>query len=142
MNKREVADFGLMEVDRRFRREGFQVTKERYRGRTRLHARRELGRSYEVRVATMRRPRGNYAFFTNASFKPSDGLLAALILLEEGRDPKAFLIPSTAWHQPSPLLRDREYQGKASAPEWGISVSGKSRPLLEEFRFGVQSRLL
>ena len=142
MNKREVADFGLMEADRRFRREGFQVNKERHRGRTRLHARRQPGRSYEVRVATMRRPRGNYAYFTKASFTLSDGLLVALILLDEGCEPAAFLIPSTAWREPSPLLCDRDYEGKASAPEWGIQVTGKSLPLLEDFSFAVQARLL
>lgn len=142
MSKRDVADFGLMEADRRFRAEGFRVTKERDRGRTRLHAQRGLGRTYEVRVATMRWPRGNYAFFTKESFTLSDSLLAVLILLEEGKDPKAFLIPSTAWRSPSPLLCDRDYEGKASAPEWGIQVSGKSRPLLEDFGFALQARLL
>ncbi len=42
----------------------------------------------------------------------------------------------------SPLLCDRDYVGKASAPEWGIQLTGKSQPYLEEFSFGVQARLL
>lgn len=142
MNKREVAIRGLEEITERFRRDGFSVTEDRERGRTRLRVQQGDGRSYEVRVATMRPPGGNYAFFTKTSFRPSDDLLAALVLLEDGYDPFAYLIPSTAWRQPTPLLCDRDYEGKASAPEWGIQITGKSRPYLEEFSFAAQARLL
>ena len=142
MTKPEVAARGVEEIAGRFRGEGFTVTEDRGRGRTRLRAQRGGGTSYEVRVATMRPPGGNYAFFTKASFRPSHDLLAALVLLEDGHDPSAYLIPSTAWQQPTPLLCDRDYEGKASAPEWGIQITGKSRPLLEEFLFGLQVRFL
>lgn len=142
MNKREVSARGVEEIVERFRREGFAVDEDRERGRTRLRVKRGDGHSYEVRVATIRPPGGNYAYFTKASFRPSSDLLAALVLLEDGHDPSAFLIPSTAWQQPTPLLCDRDYEGKASAPEWGIQISGKSRPFLEEFSFAQQARLL
>ncbi len=142
MTKHEVAARGLEEITGRFRSEGFTVAEDRDRGRTRLHVKRATGPSYEVRVATMRPPGGNYAFFTKASFRPSEHLLAALVLLEDGHDPLAFLIPSAAWSKPTPLLCDRDYEGKASAPEWGIQVTGKSRPFLDEFSFGRQVRLL
>lgn len=142
LHKREVAAFGLDEVARRFRAEGFRVSVDDERGRTRLHVARGTGPTYEVRVATIRRPGGNYRFFTKDSFDPADTLLAALVLLEEGRQPSAFLIPSIAWREPTPLLRDRDYEGKASAPEWGIQISGKSRPFLEEFSFAQQVRSL
>ncbi len=142
MTKRDVAARGLEEIAGRFRDEHFTVVEDAGRGRTRLRVARATGPSYEIRVATMRPPNGNYAFFTKASFRPAHDLFAALILLEDGHEPSAFLIPSTAWQEPTALLRDRDYEGKASPPEWGIQISGKSRPLLEEFSFGRQVRLL
>jgi len=143
MTKREVTETGVREVAHRFRREGFKVG-HAGAGRllTSLRVQGERGRAYDVRVATLRPPRGAYTYFRKDSFDPADTLLAALVLLEEGRQPSAFLIPSTAWREPTPLLRDRDYEGKASAPEWGIQISGKSRPFLEEFSFANQARLL
>lgn len=142
LTKREVAALGLDIIDARFAREGFTTSVDRERGRTRLIARRQPGPEYSVRVVTLRPNPAAYAFLTKATFAPAHNLLAALVLLDEGREPASFLIPSEAWRDPSPLLVDRDFVGKASAPEWGISISGKSRPLLEEFSFGRQAATL
>ena len=143
LTKREVAALGLEVIEARFAREGFETSVDRDRGRTRLTVRRPgAPAGYEVRAATLRPSPRAYAFLTKASFAPAHDLLAALVLLDEGSDPAAYLIPSTAWHDPSPLLVDRDFIGKASAPEWGISITGKSRPLLEPFSFAGQAAAL
>ncbi len=142
LSKGEVTEVGVALVRERLVAEGLRVTDDEITGRTRLLATRPGARTYRVRVATCRPPGGNYAYFTKASFEIADDQLAALVLLEEGRSASAFLIPSAAWRTPSPLLCDRDYVGKASAPEWGIQLTGKSQPYLEKFSFGVQARLL
>lgn len=142
MGTREVAAFGLDEIARRFAAEGFAVSVDDERGRTRLRVERGAGGALEVRVATMRQPGTDYAFFTKQSLELADNVLVALVLLEDGHAPRAFLIPSTAWREPTPLLRDRDYEGKASAPEWGVQLTGVSRPLLEEYSFAQQVRRL
>ena len=72
----------------------------------------------------------------------ADDRLVVLVLLEDGRPARAFLIPTPAWRQPSPLLVDRDYEGLKSEPEWGIQLSGRSIPLLDEFDFAAQARSL
>lgn len=139
LTKREIADLGLDLIEAQFACEGFTTVVDRERGRTRLTARRPGRPEYLVMVRTLRPSPQAYAFLTKATFAPAHNLLAALVLLDEGRDPATFLIPSEAWREPSPLLVDRDFIGKASAPEWGISISGKSRALLEEFSFARQA---
>jgi len=45
-----------------------------------------------------------------------------------------YLIPVGAWKTPNTLFRDYAYEGKKSAPEWGLSFSPRTMPLLEPFR--------
>lgn len=139
LTKADVAALGLDLIEAQFGREGFTTAVDRERGRTRLTARRPGGPGYSVMVRTLRPSPRAYAFLPKASFGPAHDLLAALVLLDEGHDPAAYLIPSEAWREPSPLLVDRDFVGRASAPEWGISISGTSRPLLEEFSFARQA---
>ena len=97
--------------------------------------RRDVDRSYDVQVKTVRLPEGNYVFFRKKFFEPRDTLLAALILLRQHEAPQAFLIPSPAWREPDGLLCSMDYEGKKSEPEWGIRLSVRNLPLLERFAF-------
>jgi hypothetical protein len=45
-------------------------------------------------------------------------------LLEPGRRPQLYLIPSLDWQTPDAVLVDRNYEGAASAPEWGVNLPG------------------
>ncbi len=63
--------------------------------------------------------------------------MVVLTLFAEGAEPKLYAIPAIAWRSPNALLVDREYEGKKSAPEWGINLSKKNLPLLEPYRFGT-----
>lgn len=45
------------------------------------------------------------------------------------------LIPATAWCSPSALCVGHDYEGKKSKPEWGLNLSQKNMPLLEQYKF-------
>lgn len=88
----------------------------------------------EVQVKALRGP--GYVFMRKAHFTLSNTLHLALALFSEGAEPDLFLIPSRRWEAPDGLFVSRDYGGELkSAPEWGVNLSRKNLPLLEEFRF-------
>ncbi|MCP3993470.1 MAG: DUF4365 domain-containing protein [bacterium] len=99
-----------------------------------LVVRTDAGRHYDVQVKSVRGL--NYIFFAKSKFPLSKQMLAAVVLFPEGDPPKKYLIPSTAWRQPTDLLAGKDYDQLKSAPEWGINLSSKNMPLLEQFDFG------
>ncbi len=90
-------------------------------------------RCHDVQVKSARGM--HYIFLTKSKFPLSDNLFAAVVVFLEGEPPRFYLIPRMAWATPDDLLRDREYEGKKSKPEWGINLSKRNLPLLEEFEF-------
>jgi hypothetical protein len=77
-----------------------------------------------------------YVFMEKAKFYLHEHRLLAFGLLEDGKAPRLFLIPSLEWQLPTALLRDRNYGGdKKSAPEWGMNISKKNMALLEPYSF-------
>jgi len=88
---------------------------------------------YDVQVKSVRTL--NYFYITKEKFSPRGGLLLALVVLSEGKEPKIYLIPSMEWLQPDGVLVDRTYEGKKSAPEWGINLSTRNLLCLERFDF-------
>ncbi len=77
----------------------------------------------------------NYVFIHKDKFHLSPNLLLALVILNKGLEPEMFLINSVAWLTPNTLLVSRDYEGKQSEPEWGINLSQKNLPILEQYRF-------
>jgi hypothetical protein len=49
--------------------------------------------------------------------------------------PMFYLIPSNAWASPNKLFKDRNYEGKSSAPEWGLDLRENNMYLLEPYQF-------
>lgn len=97
----------------------------------------------EMQVKTLRKAKSAYIFIPKKNAwseeKIHANLMLALVLLENGKTPELFLIPSVAWQQDSPLLKSRDYgEGYKSAPEWGVNLSAKTRPFLEEFSLEKQ----
>lgn len=88
---------------------------------------------YDVQVKSSRAL--NYIFIRKSHFAPRKNLLAAVVLFLDGQPPDLFLIPSTAWLRPHGPLVDRTYTGRATPPEWGLNLSKKTMPLMEEYRF-------
>lgn len=53
----------------------------------------------------------------------------------DGQEPDLYLIPAPEWNKPNELLRDRNYEGKQSKPEWGINLSKKNQHILDKYSF-------
>jgi hypothetical protein len=90
------------------------------------------GQQIEVHVRTLRTP--VYAFWLKKHFHLASNRLAALVLLLDGQPPAAYLVPAVAWREPNALLVSRDYEGLASEPEWGLNLSGRTLPMLDEYR--------
>ena len=93
------------------------------------------GLFYEVQVKSARVL--NYIFFDKPKFQLRDSLLAAIVLLQQGVAPELYLIPSTAWRTPTPLLVSNDYVGKKSKPDYGINLSKKNLVLLKPYAFDL-----
>ena len=95
---------------------------------------------YDVQVKSCRGL--NYIFFSKSHFHLRANLLGAVVLFEEGLPPALYLIPALSWNVQNSLFVDRNYEGKQSAPEYGLNISRKNMPLLEHFALEkVVSRL-
>jgi len=88
---------------------------------------------YDIQVKSVRE--STYIFLPKNKFNIRKNLLAAIVIFPEGRRPKIYLIPSTAWSNPDSLLVGHDYDGKKSKPEWGLNLSKKNLPLLTQFKF-------
>lgn len=94
------------------------------------------GRYAEVQVKSVR---GMFYTYMRKSSVPLDpSRFLALALFGQGRWPDVFLIPMSAWLHPNALFVDRDYEGRKSAPEWGLNLSAKTMPLLEPYRLAAQ----
>src|SRR6476620_7743343 len=87
----------------------------------------------EIQVKSARK--SNYVFMRKTKFPLLPDRVLALVLLEEDQPPDLYLIPATAWLSPNALLVDRDYVDLKSKPEWGVQLSGRTRPLLAPYRF-------
>lgn len=95
--------------------------------------RRDRHRYYDVQVKSVRSL--NYVFMPKDRFQLRDNMFLALVLFQEGLPPRHFLIPALAWLVPNALFVGRDYEGRRSAPEWGLNLSVKSMSLLEPYEF-------
>ena len=53
--------------------------------------------------------------------------------------PRVYVVPSTTWRNASPPFTDRDNVGKASEPEYGISLARASLPALERYAWDERS---
>lgn len=96
-------------------------------------ARKNENTYYDIQVKSARG--FNYIFLPKNKFHLRKNLLAAIVLFEEGRPQKMYLIPSLEWSSPNSLLVSHDYDGKKSKPEWGLNISKKNLDLLNKFEF-------
>lgn len=98
----------------------------------------------DIQVKTVRSSKTSYVFITKESWKESEmirsNLYLALVLLQDNEYPKAYLIPCSAWLSPDQLLCSRDYKerGLRSKNEWGVNISKKNLPLLEQYELMKQ----
>lgn len=88
---------------------------------------------HEIVVLTVQGFRS--VLFDKEYFAPRENLYAAIIVLEVYQPPKIYLIPSTAWSRPDDLFFSKDYEGMMSSPKWGINLSHKNLPRLEDYEF-------
>src|SRR5437588_4903584 len=87
----------------------------------------------EVQVKGLREE--GYVYLEKSKFELRDNLYVAFALLNEGKPPVLYLIPSKAWENPNHAFRDRNYEGRKSEPEWGLNISRRNLPALEPYGF-------
>lgn len=87
----------------------------------------------EIQVKSLRSL--GYAFAQKEKFKIRDNIFMALVLFKEGEAPSLFIIPATAWLEPNELIVSRDYTDLKSKPEWGINISQRNMPILEQYQF-------
>lgn len=95
-------------------------------------------RFYEIQVKSIRDKTG-YIFAQKDKFDAYQGnLFMAVVIFKDEFQPQLYLIPATEWQKPNDLLRDKDYVGLKSKLEWGINISAKNSPLLEQYAFAAQ----
>lgn len=89
---------------------------------------------YEIQVKSVR-TLTQYMYIEKDKFPMSKNRIVAFVYFEKGNPPKLFLIPLPEWLGASPILANRDYDGKKSKPEWGINLSKKNIDLLKTYSF-------
>jgi hypothetical protein len=141
LNRQQVGTFSEYFVKMELTMLGFQVysTEVDDRGID-FVVRYEKGPFLSIQVKSIREK--GYVFMRKEKFDLSTDLYLALAILDEGSEPRLFLIPSEAWKEPNTLLVDRDYIGKKSKPEWGVNLSKKNMVLLKEYSFAKMASQL
>lgn len=86
----------------------------------------------------------NYVFMLEEHFNTADKtLFLFLSILTDGVHPVSYIIPATAWNDDSKgVFVHRTYEGKKSKPEYGINLSQKNMPFLENYKIDRMIDLL
>lgn len=92
-------------------------------------------RYLEIQVKTVRAAKPGYVFMSKRLFPIRAGAFLALVLLAEGSEADLYLIPSLVWREPVPPFSSRDYEGKKSEPEYGLSLSPATIPKLQPYLF-------
>src|ERR1035437_2505565 len=83
------------------------------------------GNHYDVQVKSFRSQAGKgtpYVFLQKSKFKIHPSLLLALIQFIDGQPPALFLVRSHIENDTNPIFENRDYPGKQSEPEWGLTM--------------------
>jgi hypothetical protein len=134
LNKQQVGAYTEYYVKMELTLHGFQVytTEVDDRGID-FVAQYSEGPFIKVQVKSLRSM--GYVFMKKSHFSLAEHLYLALGLLVDDQLPALYLIPSTAWLKPGNGFTDRNYEGLASEPEWGLTVSQKNLPALQPYLF-------
>lgn len=79
----------------------------------------------------------NYTFVTKSEIPElSDNILIALVEWQNEQPVSLYLIPTSEWTSGKwNMLKDRDYEGLKSEPEWGIDINQSNKYELNNFRF-------
>lgn len=99
----------------------------------------------KFQVKSIRRTTTQYVFMQKKNFDITDlSLYLILILLKDNSHPAIYVIPASAWTRPSTtkLFVYHSYEGKKSAPEYGVNVSEKNMAELDQYNLGNMIKFL
>ena len=97
---------------------------------------RKDGKWFEIQVKAMRNL--NYIFMRKEHMDvENEAHLICMMRFEDNKLPEVYLIPAYAWKTPTPLLKSYDYIGKKSKAEWGINLTKKNLPLLQEYEIST-----
>lgn len=136
MNKYETGRYGAEIAKMEFKRYGFGICTPQLGDKGLGFRVKKDGMEYEVKVST--RNNLEYVFFQKEKMPLRDNIFVMLVLLkEEGRKSNLYLIPSTVWRNPNGVFKNANYdeRGLKTKPEWGINISEKNLPEIEQYRF-------
>ena len=77
----------------------------------------------------------NYIYFQKSKFKIRENLYAIILIYRKELKPSMYLIPSIIWMNTNKLFVSRDYEDKKTVPEYGVNLSEKNLPKLDEFIF-------
>ena len=101
------------------------------------------GRHFDIQVKSLRIATTSYIFIPKSNeweeTRLRDNLYLALVIFQNQKPPGLYLIPSIIWLTETTFFKSRDFEGKKSKPEWGINISEKNLPLLDEFSLENQA---
>ena len=77
----------------------------------------------------------NYIFLLESKFDLRETLYAVIVLFTGNSKSDLYLIPSETWKRKDSLFVFHEYRDKKSPPEYGLNLSQKNLPKLDQFKF-------
>jgi hypothetical protein len=82
------------------------------------------------------------AYWPKSTLEPATDRYGGLVLFDDARAPRLYLIPSLEWHAPDGVLVDRTYaNGQGSKPEWGVNLPA-ARPALQRYELDRVLRVI
>lgn len=92
---------------------------------------------YDIQVKTLRLTKARYFYETKQKWGTTirQNLLIAFVILRENSSPTMLLIPGSNWLDESvtnKIFANRDYEGKKSPPEWGLTFTNKNLDYLED----------
>lgn len=89
-------------------------------------------RYLEIQVKSVRK--WNYVYMRKKHLALHPNRFLALVAVVDEQDPHLFMIPTLRWKKPDELFKSYDYEGKKSAPEWGLALSKTKAPKLKPFK--------
>jgi hypothetical protein len=126
----ELIAYGKRTVTSKLEAFGCDVTQAAHPRDGKLNVRTPSGRCIELFVSTQHV--GGYAFWTKRRLQPAPHRFAVVVLFDT-EEAQLYLIPSTEWDDASAPLTDRDYEGRASEPEYGIDLGDSSLASLRRY---------
>ena len=91
---------------------------------------------YEVQVKAARKAQQIFISEDKMPVESLEHRLVCFLYFRDAYDPDFYVIPGTAWKNPTSALAHYRYDkpGQKSAPEWSIHITEKNLLLLEQYR--------